>query len=285
MGGMDWMVTIGDSSLGTLGWLAGMAVGFGVLARLTPCNPGMYWWKDRRALGTDVLYWLLVPLFLTACRVLLLAAGVALLLGGREPRSTTLGALPLWQQCLAVLLIQDLLLYWIHRGFHTRRAWRFHAIHHSPQVLDWTNMPRFHPVNLLAMSAADVAVLLLGFAPAALLALAPFNLLYSAMVHANLNWTFGPLRFVFASPVFHRWHHTTQEEGRNKNLAPTFPFLDLLFGTFCMPPGKLPEHFGNGEPDFPDDFWGQLIHPFRKSPRRPSPAAQPAGGHSPQEAA
>ena len=31
-----------------------------------------------------------------------------------------------------------------------------------------------------------------------------------------------------------------------------------------MPPGKLPEHFGNGDPDFPEDFWGQFIHPFRK---------------------
>jgi sterol desaturase/sphingolipid hydroxylase (fatty acid hydroxylase superfamily) len=261
---MDWMITIGDSSLSTLGWLAGLAAAFGLLARLMPCNPGMYWWKDWQAVSTDVLYWFLVPLFLTVFRLVLLAAGVALLLGGRNPERAV-GNLPWWQQGLAILLIQDVLLYWIHRGFHTRWAWRFHAIHHSPRVLDWMSMPRFHPINLLAMSLADVAVLLLGFSPAALLALAPFNLLYSTMVHANLNWTFGPLRFVLASPVFHRWHHTILEEGRNKNLAPTFPFLDLLFGTFYMPPGKLPEEFGNGEADFPEDFWGQMMHPFRQS--------------------
>jgi sterol desaturase/sphingolipid hydroxylase (fatty acid hydroxylase superfamily) len=85
---------------------------------------------------------------------------------------------------------------------------------------------------------------------------------YSTMVHANLNWTFGPLRFVFASPVFHRWHHSAEESGNNKNFASTFPMLDVIFGTFHMPPGQLPEHFGNGEDDFPEDFWGQFLYPF-----------------------
>ncbi|MGH7225535.1 MAG: sterol desaturase family protein, partial [Gemmataceae bacterium] len=106
--------------------------------------------------------------------------------------------------------------------------------------------------------------LLLGFRAQAMLVLLPFNLFYSGMVHANLNWTFGPLRYVFASPVFHRWHHTRQAEGLNKNFASTFPFLDLLLGSFYMPPGKLPEQFGNGENDFPEDFWGQLLYPFEK---------------------
>jgi WD40 repeat protein len=87
---------------------------------------------------------------------------------------------------------------------------------------------------------------------------------HSTMVHANLNWTFGPLRYVFASPVFHRWHHTTLREGLNKNFASTFPFLDVIFGTFYMPLGKLPAEFGNGEAGFPEDFWGQFIQPFAR---------------------
>src|SRR5262249_57144412 len=124
---------------------------------------------------------------------------------------------------------------------------------------------------------------LLGFSPAALLVLAPFNTVYSAMVHANLRWTFGPLRYVFASPVFHRWHHTTLAEGRDRNFAPTFPFLDLLFGTFYMPPGRLPEEFGSGAADFPEDFWGQFIHPFRraKPPAPPHTRGGPAHADGP----
>ena len=85
------------------------------------------------------------------------------------------------------------------------------------------------------------------------------------MVHANLNWTFGPLRYVFASPVFHRWHHTTEAEGIDKNFASTFPLLDVIFGTFYMPPGRLPVQFGTGEDSIPEDFWGQFLHPFRKN--------------------
>jgi sterol desaturase/sphingolipid hydroxylase (fatty acid hydroxylase superfamily) len=276
---MDWTVIIGDSCLETLKWLAGLAVAFGVLVRLTPCNRGVYWWKDLRAAGTDLLYWFVAPLFVRICRTLLLAVGIALLFGGGAVGFRALPGLPLWQQCLAVLLFQDVLLYWIHRGFHTRPAWAFHAVHHSPKVLDFLSASRFHLVNnLLSFVAVDVVVLLLGFSPAALLLLSPFNILYAGMVHANLNWTFGPLRYVFASPVFHRWHHCApapegarQDEALDKNFAPTFPFLDLMFGTFYMPAGKLPQDFGNGDPDFPEDFAGQFLYPFRSQKPQPAP--------------
>jgi len=271
---MDWIASIGDFWLTTLEWLAGLALVFAVLARLMPCNPGMYWWKDLRGTATDFLYWFIVPLFLQIGRTLMLLAGVKLLLGGKLPQLS----LPLGLQGAVILLLQDVLLYWIHRVFHCRLAWKFHAIHHSPKVLDWMSTARFHPINnLLAFSLVDVVVLLLGFAPAALLVLAPFNLIYSSMTHANLNWTFGPLRYVFASPVFHRWHHTTQEEGLDKNFASTFPFLDVIFGTFHMPPGKLPEQFGNGDADFPEDFWGQFIHPFRQQNKPATVASQTDG--------
>jgi sterol desaturase/sphingolipid hydroxylase (fatty acid hydroxylase superfamily) len=261
--------------LSTLGWLGGLAVAFGLLGLCMPCNPGMYWWKNLRAVGTDFLYWFVVPLILRLCRTGVVIAGTALLFGGKEPRVAGLSDLPLWLQCVAVLLVQDCLLYWAHRAFHSRLGWKYHAIHHSPKVLDWMSTQRFHPINeLLAFTLADVVVLLAGFAPATLVVLAPFNIVYSAMVHANLNWTFGPLRYLFASPVFHRWHHTMQTEGRDRNFAPTFPFLDVVFGTFSMPAGKLPEKFGNGEADFPEDFWGQFIHPFRRQPQSPAPAAE-----------
>jgi sterol desaturase/sphingolipid hydroxylase (fatty acid hydroxylase superfamily) len=234
----------------------------------------MHWWKDLRGAATDFMYWFIVPLCLRGGRTVLLWAGLRLLFGGAESPGLPTGDLPLWLQCMLILLIQDVLLYAAHRVFHTRLAWKYHAIHHSPTVLDWMSAARFHPLNnLLAFTAADVAILLMGFSPAALLLLTPFNLIYSAMTHANLNWTFGPLRYLFASPVFHRWHHTTEKEGIDKNFASTFPILDVLFGTFYMPPGKLPEQFGNGENDFPDDFWGQLLHPFTRPKKQQSSEA------------
>jgi sterol desaturase/sphingolipid hydroxylase (fatty acid hydroxylase superfamily) len=68
---------------------------------------------------------------------------------------------------------------------------------------------------------------------------------------------------VLAGPVFHRWHHTAADQGGKKNYASTFPILDILFGTFYMPPDKLPADYGIADRDFPPSFGGQMIYPFR----------------------
>jgi sterol desaturase/sphingolipid hydroxylase (fatty acid hydroxylase superfamily) len=256
-------------------WILRFGIVFGLLAYFMPCNRGMRWWAAPRAMAADFFYWFAVPFALRNVHRVLVVGTLTALFGEDGGGLLPLADWPLWTQCLAILVIQDVLLYGLHRGFHTRWAWRFHAVHHSPAQLDWPAAARFHPVNhALTFVVADLAVLLLGFSPLALAVLLPFNLWYSTMVHANLNWTFGPLRYVFASPVFHRWHHTTQAAGRDKNFASTFPILDVLFGTFYMPRGELPAEFGSDDPDFPQGFWGQLAYPFRRP--KPVPAASPA---------
>jgi sterol desaturase/sphingolipid hydroxylase (fatty acid hydroxylase superfamily) len=67
---------------------------------------------------------------------------------------------------------------------------------------------------------------------------------------------------VVASPVFHRWHHTTEDEGRDTNFAGLFPVIDLAFGTFYMPAGRYPERFGVRGNAVPDGLWHQLMYPF-----------------------
>lgn len=271
---MDLLILNGDSFLATLPWLVGLGIAFAVLGRLMPCNPGMFWGTDLRSAATDLLYWLVMPLFVRIAKTWMLAAGVTLLFAGREPDFAVIKSSPLWLQCVLILVLQDFLLYWIHRLFHTRPAWSFHAVHHSPRLLDWASASRNHLVNhLFSYVLVDVVVLLLGFPVEALLVLLPLSMIHASMVHANLNWTFGPLRYVVASPVFHRWHHVSEGDAIDKNFAPTFPLLDLAFGTFYMPPGEMPAHFGNGEHDYPEDFWGQLIAPFTK--RNPAPDPQP----------
>ena len=66
-----------------------------------------------------------------------------------------------------------------------------------------------------------------GISPNIMLWVGPFTTFHSAFVHANLNWTLGPFKYVLATPVFHRWHHTSQEEGGNTNFAGTFPLWDI----------------------------------------------------------
>jgi sterol desaturase/sphingolipid hydroxylase (fatty acid hydroxylase superfamily) len=69
---------------------------------------------------------------------------------------------------------------------------------------------------------------------------------------------------VIASPVFHRWHHTSEDEGLDTNFAGLFPFIDLAFGTFYMPADRLPTRFGLVHDEVPDGLVRQMLYPFRR---------------------
>jgi len=249
-----------------------LGVVFAVLTHWSACNPGTPWWRKRELL-TDVCYWFLIPLGARFVRIGLMIVGAALLFDihgadalikfyddGFGPLAT----LPLWAQALTFLVASDFLTYWIHRIYHGSTMWKYHAVHHSSVDLDWISAARFHPINLfLGSVAVDVALLLAGISPNVMLWVGPFTTATSALVHANLNWTFGPFRYVLASPVFHRWHHTTPDRGGNKNFAGTFPIWDVLFGTWYMPANELPDAYGVDEADFPQDFGAQMAYPFR----------------------
>lgn len=252
----------------------GLALAFTLLSRWSACNPGQSWWR-KRELATDLLYWFLIPLMARFVRIGLLVLGASLifdihgtdeLMKFYENGHGPLATLPLWAQVIVFLVASDFLLYWIHRAFHGQHMWKYHAVHHSSEDLEWISAARFHPVNIfLGTVVVDVALLLAGISPEVMVVVGPFTIAYSAFVHANLDWTLGPFKYVLASPVFHRWHHTAADQGGNKNFASTFPVLDLMFGTFYMPEGKLPEAYGVDDKDeFPEGFGAQLLYPFRR---------------------
>ena len=111
-----------------------------------------------------------------------------------------------------------------HRLFHRRPLWRFHAVHHAARELDWLSSVRVHPVNEALMRVAYVVPLFaLGFRGEVLAGVTPLFTLYALGLHANVPWTFGPLRYVLASPAFHRWHHTAEERGARQELRRHFP--------------------------------------------------------------
>ena len=114
---------------------------------------------------------------------------------------------------------------------------------------------------LITRPIAKVAVVI-ALAPVMLLAGAlPFFTAYAIFQHANVSWDFAPLRRVFASPRFHRWHHTAAEEGQDKNFAGLLPLWDVLFGTYTMP-AEQPTEFGVADPVL-EGLIGQLIWPLR----------------------
>jgi sterol desaturase/sphingolipid hydroxylase (fatty acid hydroxylase superfamily) len=141
-------------------------------------------------------------------------------------------------------------------------------VHHSSTELDWLSSVRVHPVNdLLARIVQAIPILLLGFPVKILAVYIPFTTFYAILLHANVSWTFGPLKKIITSPVFHRWHHSSEVEAQDKNFAGLFPIWDLLFGTFYMPDGKQPESFGIIGNPIPPRFLAQLVYPFQSAPR------------------
>ena len=182
--------------------------------------------------------------------------------------------LPVALQFPLALLLSDFLGYWSHRLHHQAPLWRFHAIHHSPRELDWMAGARNHPVaEAAARVCVGIPLILLGVDFRVLAAMIPFVGLWAVFLHANVRWRFGPLRWVIATPHFHRWHHSRAPEARGKNFAALFPLWDLLFGTLFLP-DRLPDHFGLDEAqNVPSGFVGQTLYPFRR-------AASPRPGRS-----
>lgn len=263
----------------------GLAIAFVVLTALFwaveffwPGSPAQPRGWRRRGFATDTAYWFVTSLAtkpLAHLAVLVALVPVLLLLGHSLDRQAVLAGygpllrLPRWAQAVSIVFVGDLIGYGTHRIFHRERLWPFHAVHHSSEDLDWLSSVRLHPVNdIVSRICQAVPFVLLGFSPLVVASYLPFLTFYAIFEHANVSWDFGPLRYVLASPEFHRWHHTKAEEGLDKNFAGLFPIFDLLFGTFYMPRGKHPTEFGVDGVALPVGLWGQLTYPFRKRQSR-----------------
>lgn len=175
-------------------------------------------------------------------------------------------ALPLAVQFLAVLFVADLTQYWVHRLFHqVPWLWRFHAVHHSTEVMDWLAGSRLHVVDaVVTRGLSYVPIFVLGFSDAAVILYVVFVTVQATLVHANVWWDFGPLAWLFVTPRFHHWHHGAEREAVDKNFAVHLPVFDWLFGTYYMPGDRWPETYGlAGKNDMPGGYLRQFLYPFR----------------------
>lgn len=259
---------------------------FGVMERRFPARRRRSW--RGSGVATDVAYWFFTPMVTRPLRRLFLALPILILgasldvplereaLGAFFSRARgPVAVLPVGLQLAIMLVLGDLVAYGMHRLFHRGRLWPFHAVHHASRELDWLSSVRLHPVNdVVTRLAQAVPLLLLGFAPGLVALYLPFLSLYALLLHANVPWSFGPLRFVVASPAFHRWHHTSEREGRDTNFAGLFPFIDVAFGTFFLP-DRQPAMFGVDD-RVPEGILAQLAYPFMP-PKGGGAAAADAG--------
>ena len=281
--GQAWALAIGILRLGA--WLAILATIFVPLERLFAGTPGPVL---RKAFWADIGFYFLSSLvsgFLLSLPLAALAWAAHALMPGAV--TGALAGLPVWAKVALGFVIGEIGFYWGHRWSHEIPfLWRFHAVHHSAEHIDWLVNTRLHPVDMVFTRLCGLAplyVLGLGAPIAGNATLVPLLIvflgtLWGFFLHANLRWRFGPLEHLIATPAFHHWHHTNDgPEVINKNYASMLPLLDRVFGTLYLPRDRRPERFGIDEP-MPDGLVGPLLHPLRpataeEAAPRPLPAA------------
>lgn len=252
-------VYLGLASLGTLFWL---------LERRR--HPSRVAPSQRRA---RVAYWLLTPLVTgTLSRLVLLGALGLIALALHFPdgwifldrivATSPFGRLPTLATIPCTLLMADFFGYWSHRARHSAALWAIHAVHHAPEDMRALDAAQLHPLDeVFDTLVIGVPVLLAGSPFAVYAALGPFFILHTLMLHADLPWTFGPLRRVLASPAFHRRHHARDLPAAN--FGGVFAFWDVCFGTYAAPPTQAAA-CGVAARDVPRSVAGQLAFPLSK---------------------
>lgn len=174
--------------------------------------------------------------------------------------------LPLAVAVLLLMLVADLIEYWVHRALHEiPMLWRVHAVHHSITTVDWLAGSRLHIVEVLLMRTLVLApVYVLGFSKEAIDIYIVIVGTQAVLNHANVNIRLGPLRYILVTPNFHHWHHSQDIEAIDRNYAGQFAFLDYLFGTAVRSQKEWPAHYGVRGDYVPKGFWKQFVFPFRR---------------------
>jgi sterol desaturase/sphingolipid hydroxylase (fatty acid hydroxylase superfamily) len=220
----------------------------------------------RRGAVVDFIYFALNPFIINVLGALILAlVATALSLVIPDGARQSLRAQPFWLQLFELVFLAELGGYWVHRLSHeVSWLWRFHAVHHSVEELDWLAAHRQHPLEAAwLLGVANLPALLLGFSTAPLAAFILFQKLYTAFLHANVRLSFGRLSSLLASPRFHHWHHDRELAAGSfgKNYSSFLPLFDRLFGTFELPPG-FPARYGSDTP-MRENYLAQLVAPLR----------------------
>ncbi len=248
------------------GWLISVVVLAAVYWPLEwawPARAGQRWLRAR--VGTDFL-------FLTGQYLVWNALAVAILVwvrahvdvaGTFESVRGVLQRQPFVIQAIEALLLGDLSVYWFHRASHRFEfLWRFHAVHHTAEQLDWLAAHREHPVDgILTQLFINLPGIMMGFDFATLSSFIVFRGLWAIFIHSNARLPLGPLGSLFGSPQWHRWHHA-KHPGVVANFANLSPWCDFLFRTHHRGV-EGNETFEMGVPEaWPTSYPGHLLAPF-----------------------
>jgi lathosterol oxidase len=216
---------------------------------------------------TDLVHFAMSHLLVQATVLLTFAPATILFAWAVRPAlQRVIQVQPLIVQFVEIVLVADLAQYSVHRAFHRIPwLWRFHAIHHSAQAMDWLAGSRLHLVDIVVTRGLSfVPLYLLGFSPPALYAYMVFVAFHAVFIHANVRFRFRAIERLIVTPRFHHWHHADAPGAVDRNFAVHLPLIDGLFGTRYFPEGRWPQAYGVGGPPVPEGWLRQLGWPLRR---------------------
>jgi sterol desaturase/sphingolipid hydroxylase (fatty acid hydroxylase superfamily) len=218
----------------------------------------------RPGVGTDIAYALASPVLNAATIAVAIVVGVVTLawLPGLAIRPLV-GLMPKSMMPFVGFAVFDLTSYWVHRWAHeVPILWKFHAIHHSADHMDWVSGFRSHPAEGAILAPPFVFLLSAGFNAAFVGFLTVVQVILGLFVHANVKWRLRPLDRIVITPEFHHWHHSNEVAAHRTNYSIFLPVWDSIFGTYRMPANARPTQYGVDE-FIPSGMTAQLWWPFR----------------------
>lgn len=219
----------------------------------------------RRGWLTDAQYFFMSHALVQLMSVLVLVPAVSL------GTSIAIPALQEWVQAMPLLqfvacvIVADLAQYAVHRAFHrVPWLWRFHAVHHSVESMDWIAGSRLHLLDVVVTRGLVLLPLVvLGFDQIAVYAYLALVSFHAVFIHANFAPRAAWLERWIAMPRYHHWHHAIEAEARDCNFAVHLPMIDRWFGTHYLPGERWPGGYGIEGMRAPDGFLRQFFWPLR----------------------
>jgi sterol desaturase/sphingolipid hydroxylase (fatty acid hydroxylase superfamily) len=216
----------------------------------------------RRGVLTDVAHLLVNNIFSgIATIVLVIVAAIPLIwLRAFDIEAALPGAVAIGLAVVIVFVGN----YWGHRLTHqVPFLWRFHAVHHSIETMDWVAAGRLHPLDTAFTQGVTILPLfLLGYDGRVFAGVAIFVTLLAIFQHANVRLRFPGVRWVINTPEWHHWHHAIDADARDKNFG--LPIVDKMFGTAYLPKDRRPTGFGTNEPVPQAGYLRHLAYPFTR---------------------
>ena len=175
-----------------------------------------------------------------------------------------------WSQLLIMFFIADFIQWNVHRMLHrVTWMWQFHKVHHSVKEMGFAAQFRFHFLETIVYKSIQyIPLAMIGFGIEQFFVVHMFAVFVGHLNHANLDWNYGKLGYIFNNPRMHIWHHSKKlpdEHPYGMNFGLTLSIWDYIFGTAYVPKSGRDIEIGfHNDDDFPRTFSGQIVYPFKK---------------------